>query len=74
MCNEASGCSAVGDDNVSVAHSIVGASHILGWHMLPESWVSLVLPRIAGSGTTPVQVSYQTMFICFSITCAILIF
>ena len=68
MFNKISDCSAVGDDHISVAQSIVGASHVLGWHVPPDRWLPLVLHRVVHPGATPVQVSHpfniQILILC----------
>ncbi|CAK9207157.1 unnamed protein product [Sphagnum troendelagicum] len=40
-------CSAVGDDNATVAEHVIAAVHVLGFHVSPKNWLPLVLQPLA---------------------------
>lgn len=50
-------CCAVGDDDLAVAQKAVDAIHVLGYNVLPDYWLSLVLDQIIPSTLSHAQVA-----------------
>ncbi|KAH9305027.1 hypothetical protein KI387_009431, partial [Taxus chinensis] len=50
-------CSAVDDDDIAVAQNVVKALHVLGYYVLPDYWLPLVLDQVTPSRMSQAQVA-----------------
>jgi hypothetical protein len=49
-------CSAVGDDDLAVARKTIDTIHVLGYNVLPDYWLPLVLDQVIPSTLSQAQV------------------